>query len=196
MGSYFLVFFLEPAIHKFSLARCVILLLKAVWWGHPDTTASLALDVFVGLDDEISSAADDQYLEQLTRMTWLNTAPFAVDYAPERIDGGDGNEEGGTGESEFEHRDSPFTFGLGLLPPPTNSLEFVNEQAMSQQPHIFLVLGRLFKLHPDFDSIVSSLCVFSCSIFEIVILYVTCVQLRLRCLSEYEGSSTRCDIES
>lgn len=164
------------------LARCDTLLLKAVWWGHPDTTASLALDVFIGLDDEISSAADDQYLEQLTRMTWLNTAPFAVDYAPTWIGGGDGDEEAGTGESEFEHRDTPYTFGLGLLPPPTNSLEFVYAKAVNPQPHIFLVLGRLFKLHPDFDNVVSTLSIFSFNSFEFVIFCVTTVVYTCICI--------------
>lgn len=146
------------------LFKYILLFLKAVWWGHPDTTASLALDVFVGLDDELSSAADDQYLEQLSRMTWLNTAPFAADYAPRWVDGNDGDDSSSShdeegritmGESELEHRDTPSTFGLALFPPPTTNFESVNARVVTRQPHIFLVLGRLFKLHPDFDIIVS-----------------------------------------
>jgi hypothetical protein len=187
------VFYLVPGhlcaqIHVHALL--IYYAYKVVWWGHPDTTPSLSLDVFVGLDDELSSA-DDQYLEQLARMRWLNTAPFAQNYAPEWTDddnddannSGNGEaddnfvadsdvEGGGTAAAMGSKKmhDAPATFGLGLLLPLLLSPAFDSAQmpvltaaaaAVAKepklQPHVFLVLGRLFKLHPDFDAIVSSL---------------------------------------
>lgn len=48
---------------------------QCVWWGHPVTPSTGAIDYFLSLDVELEEGQDD-YLEQMVRMDFLNTAYF------------------------------------------------------------------------------------------------------------------------
>jgi len=61
----------------FFLAGCRFAPVQAVWWGHPITTGMDSIDYYLGLDAEVEEAGLDQYSEQLVRMRYINTAPFA-----------------------------------------------------------------------------------------------------------------------
>eukprot|EP01038_Epipyxis_sp_PR26KG_P008930 gene8930-12043_t len=60
----------------YALAYSRLATYQAVWWGHPITTGMNTIDYFIGLDDEILTAGDDQYSEQLIRMNYVNTEPM------------------------------------------------------------------------------------------------------------------------
>lgn len=132
--------------------------MQVVWWGHPDTTASLALDHFFGLDDETVSAASQYGAEQLVRLEHLNTARYSPNPAPsldeEPYSLGNGDDcgpstmQGRVGERE----DTLETFGLAWNRF-FETFAFPG-QSCARSTRIFLVLGRLFKLHPDFDVII------------------------------------------
>lgn len=49
--------------------------LQCVWWGHPVTVGTGAIDYFLSLDAELDEGQAD-YLEQMVRMDLMNTAPF------------------------------------------------------------------------------------------------------------------------
>lgn len=48
---------------------------QCVWWGHPVTPSTGAIDHFLSLDVELEEGQDG-YLEQMVRMDFLNTAYF------------------------------------------------------------------------------------------------------------------------
>ena len=126
------------------------LFVQVVWWGHPDTTASTAVDFFLGLDDEVDDAATNQYHEQLIRAELINTAPFAADPAavPWEEAAPALTIEAGPAS------DTPATFGLAHDKPPglvKGTPRHHGGCDTGADTHIFIVLGRLFKLHPNFD---------------------------------------------
>lgn len=49
--------------------------MQCVWWGHPVTPSTGAIDYFLSLDAEAEDGQLD-YLEQMVRMDVINTAPF------------------------------------------------------------------------------------------------------------------------
>lgn len=49
--------------------------MQCVWWGHPVTPSTGAIDYFLSLDVEVEEGQLD-YLEQMVRMDVINTAPF------------------------------------------------------------------------------------------------------------------------
>uniref|UniRef100_A0A7S2CRM6 O-GlcNAc transferase C-terminal domain-containing protein n=1 Tax=Octactis speculum TaxID=3111310 RepID=A0A7S2CRM6_9STRA len=114
------------------------------------TTASSHIDYFLSLDDEVDTAWG-HYNEQLIRVEWINTVPFEATDDPFFEDNGIGDtpeitggadEKGGRVIPVRVSLDTPATFGLAP------------ESHDHEEVHTFLVLGRLFKLHPDFDEII------------------------------------------
>lgn len=94
-----------------------------VWWGHPLTTGSEHIDYFFGLDVERKDA-EEEYSEQLVRMEHTNTAPFIPIRSAPLV------------ETE-EARDQRLQ-NLLQLPFPSPRVRYA------------LVIGRLFKIHPQF----------------------------------------------
>ena len=125
---------------------------QCVWWGHPSTTGLPSIDYFISLDVEIDEsggrANDDgfgvdgvrgadargapsdtqvtvahpHYSEQLVRMRVVNTAPYAP--AP------------------LGREDNVTLADLGLA---------LDDDDDPDTAHVFVVLGRLFKLGSGFD---------------------------------------------
>ena len=109
---------------SFFLAFSRLARVQCVWWGHPVTTGLSSIDFFISLDTEMENA-HDSYSEQLLRLDHVNVAPFvSVDLRAELITTNDLK---------------PLDTLLGTID--------------TDDPHVYLVLGRLFKLHPNFDSI-------------------------------------------
>jgi len=105
------------------------------WWGHPSTTGisgnlgNVHVDYWFGLDIESPEAALTQYSEQLVRMSRMNFAPFAI-----RRDG-------------LEREVSSVFDVLG-----SGALHAVSTNGCTQgDEKIYMVLGRAFKLHPNFE---------------------------------------------
>ena len=111
----------------YFLARRRYASVQLAWWGHPITTGLRgSFDYYFGLDVEEDSAGSNQYAEQLVRMEHMNTAPFAsYPEGPERTD-------------ELRY--------FGIERPKGCSGE--------EEPHIYMVLGRLFKIHHEFEEMV------------------------------------------
>lgn len=57
------------------LSSVDVLVFQCVWWGHPVTTSTGAIDFFLSLDAELDGGQAD-YLEQMVRMEFINTATF------------------------------------------------------------------------------------------------------------------------
>jgi hypothetical protein len=152
----------------------VMLGAQLVWWGHPDTTSSPAVDFFLSLDDEVDGAWH-HYHEQLVRADLINTAVFHHQPAPTMDDAdaaarmvraataGSAEEDAPTASAEEDaptasaaslSADGLATFGLALPCGPTRGsgpAAGAEGQQGDGAAHVYLVLGRLFKLHPAFD---------------------------------------------
>jgi predicted O-linked N-acetylglucosamine transferase (SPINDLY family) len=137
---------------------------QMLWWGHPTTTgmpdgALLSMDYFLSLDAEVKQAGDQHYSEQLVRMEYVNTAPFKKVgmqqicrhcniylYIYSFI----------LGFLPSSH--CPFTPATATTPLQSGSvtaaerLEVLAALRMPAAAPYCLVVGRLFKLHPEFDS--------------------------------------------
>ncbi|CAM9775636.1 unnamed protein product, partial [Laminaria digitata] len=64
---------MEPLTYLMAFARLAPV--QCVWWGHPVTPSTGAIDYFLSLDAEAEEGQLD-YLEQMVRMEVVNTAPF------------------------------------------------------------------------------------------------------------------------
>lgn len=60
---------------SFYLSSDDVHFFKCVWWGHPVTASTGAIDFFLSLDAELDEGQAD-YLEQMVRMEYINTAVF------------------------------------------------------------------------------------------------------------------------
>lgn len=117
-------------IHSYLSAFSRLAPVQAMWWGHPITSGLSSIDYFFSLDVEVPNAAWEQYSEQLVRFEFINTIPCITD----EWDGGlETNVEAVHGRALLS--------GLGL---PNDAL-------------LVSVLGRLFKIHPDFIDMLASL---------------------------------------
>ncbi|GMH47262.1 hypothetical protein TrVE_jg10041 [Triparma verrucosa] len=113
----------------YFLSRLRISNIQTVWWGHPITTGLSTIDYYFGLDYELDHAGE-QYEEQLIRFEYINTAPFAsVPDGPEITD-------------PLEY------FGIQL-----QQLQQQQPQINCEKTHVYMVLGRLFKIHTSFERI-------------------------------------------
>lgn len=68
-------FFVAVGQHSYVPFDRVENVLQCVWWGHPVTAGTGAIDYFLSLDAELDEGQAD-YLEQMIRMDLINTAPF------------------------------------------------------------------------------------------------------------------------
>ncbi|CAM9713019.1 unnamed protein product, partial [Hapterophycus canaliculatus] len=173
---------------------------QCVWWGHPVTPSTGAIDYFLSLDVELEGGQGD-YLEQMVRMDVINTANFkqveawteAPREPPEHSRDSNSNKNDTTGNNPRW----PSTTGYSekLNPPGTavmgqSSPANVADAFMKAPPHVdlaeavtvgqatahggprrandelggwspcrrnYLVMGRLFKLHPDFDDAIEGI---------------------------------------
>lgn len=107
----------------YFLARIRLAPIQSVWWGHPITTGLEEIDFFFGLDYELEDVRG-QYSEQIVRFEYINTAPFAsVPDGPEVTD-------------ELTY------FGIKN-----------NESSDCSKTNVYMVLGRLFKIHTSFETL-------------------------------------------
>ena len=119
-----------------ALANFRLAPFQVAWWGHPITSGLPSIDFFFGLEAEILEAGHRHYSEQLIRMDRMNTAPI---------------------------RSSHFTMHYDLTRTPLSQLLGLEEKAGEKDSNsiesvkLVLVLGRLFKLHPDFDAALATL---------------------------------------
>lgn len=117
---------------SYFLAFARLAKVQCVWWGHPVTPGLHSIDFYISLDTEIDVAALNHYgPEQLVRVDSVNTAPFVqiLDLRQRLLDEG----------RRLERTD------------------VLDETISDPGGPIYLVLGRLFKLHPDFDRIIIDL---------------------------------------
>ncbi|CAM9390627.1 unnamed protein product, partial [Scytosiphon promiscuus] len=189
---------------------------QCVWWGHPVTPSTGAIDYFLSLDVELKGGQDD-YLEQMVRMDVVNTARFTQVEAWVDIPGEPNEQPLDTGRNNNDHRNNPrrpVTTGyvknlnppdsaVMEQPPPDNPEDalkrtpknvgaaeaviagpgqtsttaaattaavpstttahggpiLVNDEPGVRRPcsRNYLVMGRLFKLHPGFDGAVEGI---------------------------------------
>lgn len=104
------------------LAFSRLAIYQGAWWGHPITSGLPSVDFFFGTDDEVLQANED-YSEQLVRMKFVSSVPFIYEKA------------------EVDLMTASDWMSAGL---PCNSSQQAN------CPLAAVILGRLFKLHPDF----------------------------------------------
>ena len=108
----------------YFLARERFAPVQLVWWGHPITTGMENFDYYFGLDVEVDDAGERQYSEQLVRMESINTAPYAS------------NPEGPQVTDKLGY------FGIE---------EATAGGCEGGEKHVYMVLGRLFKIHHEFE---------------------------------------------
>ena len=93
------------------------------------STPSEAIDYFISLDTELEGA-NGHYNEQLVRAHWVQSAAFQS--APNPLLLPQGGQSEGEGEGGLAGYEPLSSFGV------------------MEGAHAYLVLGRLFKLHPRY----------------------------------------------
>jgi hypothetical protein len=127
---------------------------QAAWWGHPITTGLPSIDYFLSLEDEVDDA-QSHYSEQLVRFTHINTVPLAAPYSfrLKRVlhatHSGQRNTDkpGAATEQDLAQ----------FLADTANDEARLRELGFPLDSDFCMVLGRLFKLHPEFDAILVDL---------------------------------------
>lgn len=117
---------------------------QAAWWGHPITTGNGdTIDYYISLDAELDAAADDDYVEQLVRMEFINTLHSPL---PSPL-GSENNESPDILKVIAEVANLPSVAVQN--PKPTNPVHIKYS----------LVLGATYKMHPEFLKVVAELLV-------------------------------------
>ena len=144
--------------------------MQAAWWGHPITTAVPTIDYYLSLDAEVPTA-QAQYSEQLVRMMHINTVPLAAPYScylkrflqSELLHLYHNNTNYTTNTttttSSMQHKSNlNKEEKKNFLRETLNDYITLEELQISPiNSEISLVLGRLFKIHPDCDDILVSI---------------------------------------
>ena len=162
---------LYSLLYPHSIIYYVTLIIyKAAWWGHPITTAVPTIDYYLSLDAEVPTA-QAQYTEQLVRMMHINTVPLAAPYScylkrfqqSELLHLYHNNTNYTTNttttSSSMQHKSNLNKEEKENFLRETLN-DYITLEALQISPinsEISLVLGRLFKIHPDFDDILVSI---------------------------------------
>eukprot|EP01032_Pedospumella_encystans_P014902 gene14902-17096_t len=128
---------------------------QAAWWGHPITPSLPSIDYFITLVDEIPTA-DAHYSEQIVRMENINVVPLSSPHSTRlsKVTSNfysmycTSNSTSNTSDnSQLPQHDAEALGDLNAL----SSLGFPVNSGL------VVVLGRLFKLHPEFDELLVTL---------------------------------------
>lgn len=123
---------MEPRSYFLAFSR--LARIQCVWWGHPVTPGLDTIDYFLSLDTELHDADSHYGPEQLVRIDSVNTAPF----------------------TQILELQSVLERDAGGVPLLRDDLLDDALKGKYDGP-LYLVLGRLFKLHPAFDQILLSI---------------------------------------
>jgi hypothetical protein len=125
-----------------------------VWWGHPITTGLSSIDYFLSLEDEVDDA-QSHYSEQLVRFTHINTVPLAAPYSfrLKRILHAMHSQQHNTEQPVTTTEQDLAQF----LVETANDEARLLELGFTLDSDFCMVLGRLFKLHPEFDAVLVEL---------------------------------------
>lgn len=161
----------HSTLYTHSILYYVTLIIyQAAWWGHPITTAVPTIDYYLSLDAEVLTA-QAQYSEQLVRMMHINTVPLSAPYScylkrfkqSELLHLYHNNTNYTTNttttSSSMQHKSNLNEEGKDNFLRETLN-DYITLEALQISPinsEISLVLGRLFKIHPDFDDILVSI---------------------------------------
>jgi predicted O-linked N-acetylglucosamine transferase (SPINDLY family) len=116
----------------YFLAHAKLAKTQAVWFGHPDTSGLPSIDYFITSDAE-SNAVDSWYSEQRYKMESLGscyTDTFQAVYT--------------------QLRDNPRNHLL-------HRAKFIESLNIPRSAHLYLVGESIYKLHSDFDEVVSKI---------------------------------------
>lgn len=115
------------------------------------------MDYFISLDDEVPIAAHSHYSEQLVRMQHINTVPLAEPFTS-RLKRLQLNISAVAPASSSAHEDQHSDENVFKAHQEAeNDRKALSALNFSVDDDIILVLGRLFKVHPEFDDIIADL---------------------------------------
>jgi predicted O-linked N-acetylglucosamine transferase (SPINDLY family) len=116
----------------YFLAHANLAKTQAVWFGHPDTSGLPSIDYFITSDTE-SNAVDARYTERRYKMEGLGSC-YKDSFQP----------------VYSQLRDNPRNHLL-------HRAKFIESLNIPRSAHLYLVGESIYKLHSDFDEVVSKI---------------------------------------